>query len=125
MIIIQLIIPQYMQYLKSNNLFYSIPKIYLNEIYLERRNKIKEIISNYSNKYDFDLIGYNYDFSKEFDIYLKKYYMYYELNNTYNYFELLQDNSDIYIAQLSKNMSELKNLTETLYNFIFENSLNI
>ena len=51
--------------------------------------------------------------------------MYYELNNTYNYFELLQDNSDIYIAQLSKNMSELKNLTETLYNFIFENSLNI
>ena len=114
-----------MQYLKSNNLFYSIPKIYLNEIYLERRNKIKEIISNYSNKYDFDLIGYNYDFSKEFDIYLKKYYMYYELNNTYNYFELLQDNSDIYIAQLSKNMSELKNLTETLYNFIFENSLNI
>ena len=106
--------------LKTNNLFYSIPKILLNEIYLERRKKIGEIILNYSNEYDFDSIGFTYDFDNEFDIYLKKYYMEYELNNSYEYFEIMQKNSDYYISQLLENISYIKELTESKYNLIVE-----
>ena len=109
---------QIIKALKSDNLFYSIPKIYLNKIYLSRINQIEEIISNYSNEYDFSLFWYKYDFGYEFKKYLRKYYMYHELNNTYDYFELIQNNSDIYISQLLKNISYLKNITESKFYLI-------
>ena len=107
--------------LKSNNFFYSIPKIFLNEIYLERRNAIKEMIKNYSYIYEYYLLGYEYNFGNAFEIYLKKYYLNYELNKTYDYFELMQNNSDFYIEQLLKNITSIKNLTENKFNYIVDN----
>ena len=94
--------------LKDNNLFYSIPKLYLNDIFREKRKIIEAIISEYSKNYDFDSIGFKYNLSNYFDSYLKKYYIYYELNNSYDYFELIQNNKDIYIENILKQISDIK-----------------
>ena len=106
--------------LKTNNLFYSIPKIYLNQIYLERRKKIEAMILNYSNGYDFDSIGFRYDLGKDLDTFLKKYFLSYELNNSYDYFELIENNKNEYINRLLKNISYVKNNYETKFNYIYE-----
>ena len=46
--------------------------------------------------------------------------MEYELNNSYEYFEIMQKNSDYYISQLLENISYIKELTESKYNLIVE-----
>jgi hypothetical protein len=106
--------------LKDNNLFYSIPKLYLNDIFREKRKIIEAIISEYSNNYDFDSIGFKYNLSNYFDSYLKKYYIYYELNNSYDYFELIQNNKDIYIENILKQISDIKKIANNKYNIIVE-----
>ena len=77
--------------LKSNNLFYSIPKLILRKIFLERRNKIKAEINQFSNKYNLSSIGFIYDIDTKFDILLNKYYSSFELNKSYDYFELFEN----------------------------------
>ena len=107
--------------LKSNNLFYSIPKFILNEIYLERRKQIGEKLNKFSEKFNFNSFGFKYDIASDFDLYLKKYYTHYELNNSYDYFNFMENNSDIYINKLLKEIINIKNTTESKFSLIFEN----
>ena len=110
--------------LKDNNLFYSIPKIIANKIYFSKRRDIENIISNFSNKYNFDSIGFKYDLSKEFDEFLELYYTNYEYNNSNNYFELFNINNQEYINALFNNISKIKNSVNEAINLIFENAFN-
>ena len=109
--------------LKSKNLFYSFPKKILNEIFLERRKKIELLINQYSNKYNYDSIGFTYNIDKDFDFYLQKYYLDFEFNNTYDYFELIENASDIYIHKLLEDSFEIKNLSENRLYLIFDGFL--
>ena len=70
------------QNFKTNNIFYSIPRKILNELFVEIRNNITSIIDQYSYNFDFNSIGFRYNISEEFEIYFKKYYINYDFNNT-------------------------------------------
>ena len=107
--------------LKQNNLFYSIPKIIINDIFLEKRKNIEYIINQFSKKFDFDSIGFKYDLGEEFDLYLKTYFMNYEFNNSNKYFEFLENNSIIYIEKLENELFTIKNNTMDKFNLIFDN----
>ena len=107
--------------LKSNNLFYSIPKLILRKIFLERRNKIKAEINQFSNKYNLSSIGFIYDIDTKFDILLNKYYSSFELNKSYDYFELFENYSNNYINNLITNITYIKNITENKFNMIANN----
>ena len=109
-----------MKNLSTNNFFYSIPRYYLNEIYFEKRKIIEDLIENHQKKYDYDSLGFTYNFSKEFDLVLKKYFISYELNNSYDYFELIQNNQDIYIEIILKKLSNIELYTYNKYNLIVE-----
>ena len=109
--------------MKQNNLFYSIPKIIINDIFLEKRKNIEYIINQFSKKFDFDSIGFKYDLGEEFDLYLKTYFMNYEFNNSNKYFEFLENNSIIYIEKLENELFIIKNDTMDKFNLIFDNFL--
>ena len=107
--------------LKENNLFYSIPKIIIDEIFFEKRKNIGLIINQFSTKFDFDSIGYKYDLSKDLDFYLQTYYMNYKFNNTDNFFEFFENHSDIYIDKLINDIFFIKNDTMNKFDYIFDN----
>ena len=110
--------------LLSNNYFYSIPRYYLNEIYLERRKKIVDLIDNYTKEYDYDSLGFTYDFSKDLDLVLKKYFLSYELNNSYNYFETIQNHKDFYVKIISQKFDDIRKYTENKYDLIVKQFIN-
>ena len=107
--------------LKVNNNFYSIPKIILDEIFVEKRKNIEQIINKFSNKYEFDFesIGFKFNIEKELDLYLKKFYINYEFNNIYDYFELMEENKNIYTNKLLNDISFVKSFQKNKFNFIF------
>ena len=109
--------------LNNNNYLYSLPKMILNEIFLEKRKYIEEIIKKYSDEYNFESIGFKYNIEKEFDLYLKKFFIEYEFSNVYGYFELIDNNSiiDIYINKLIKDISHIKNYAIDKFNLILNN----
>ena len=106
--------------LKSSNSFYTIPKLNLDEIFSKRMKGLEAIILNYSNSFDFDILGFNYDLSKDLYIYLKKYYLTYEFNYSYDYYELLENNKNLYLDNILKNISYIKNIIENKFNSINE-----
>ena len=107
--------------MKDNNNFYSIPKIILNEIFLEKRKHIEKIIKQYSSNYNFESIGFKYNIEQEFDMYLKMYYIKYEFDNIYNYYEIIDNNKNIYINKLSNDISNIKNIAINQYNLTINN----
>ena len=106
--------------LKTNNLFYIIPKTLLNETFFERKKYINLMINQFSSKYNFDSLGFKYEIDKEFDLYLKNYYISNELNKTYSYFEFMDYYSKIYIDKLVTDIENIRNKTENKFNSIFE-----
>ena len=106
--------------LKGDNFFYSIPKFILYEIFLERIRNFEFAIYNFSQNFDFDSIGFKYDLVKEFDHYIKNYFIEYEFNKTYDYFELMENNKYNYIDLLIKNISNNKNDIINKFNLIFD-----
>ena len=110
--------------LKNNNLFYSIPKIVSEEIFYEKRKKIEEIIKIYSEKFDFNSIGFKYEINKYLDLFLTNYYISYELNNSYKYFEFIENNSNIYTEKILNNISTIKNTSITKFNLIYNQFIN-
>ena len=109
------------QKMKVNNNFYSIPNRILNEIFLEKRKHIKEIINQFSVKYNFESIGFKYNLEEEFDLYLKTLYLNQEFNNTYKYFELIEGNKNIYLNKLLNDIPIIKNFIKNKFNSIINN----
>ena len=110
--------------IRANNLLYFIPKKILDEIFLNERKNIGVLLNNFSKKFDFSSIGFNYDIFQELDIYLIKYYISYELNNSNYYFEFMeniQNNVNIYMNKLINDICDIKNITKNKFNLIFEN----
>jgi hypothetical protein len=106
--------------LKADNFFYSIPKFILYEIFLERIRNFEFAIYNFSQNFDFDSIGFKYNLVKEFDHYIKNYFIEYEFNKTYDYFELMENNKYNFIDLLIKNISNNKNDIINKFNLIFD-----
>ena len=95
----------------------------MNEIFFEKRKKIESLINKYSNKYDYNSIGFTYNIDKEFDFYLQKYFIDFEFNNTYDYFEFIENISDTYINKLLKDIFEIKDISENKFNTTFNDFL--
>ena len=94
--------------MKTNNNFYSIAKKIFNEIILKKIKNIEEKIKQYSNNYNFESIGFKFNFEKEFDLELINLYMNYEFNYVYDYYELIENNKNIYIDRLLEDIKYIK-----------------
>ena len=66
------------------------------------------MINQFSTKFDFDSIGFKFNLSKEFDDYLKNYYINNEFKNSNKYFEIIGNNSDIYIHKILNESLNIK-----------------
>lgn len=101
--------------------FYSIPKMILNEIFLIKKKNIEEKINKFSNNYDFESIGFKYNFEKDLDFYLINSYMNYEFNYIYDYYELIENNKNIYINKLLDDISFIKKYKQEKFKLIYSN----
>ena len=107
--------------LKVSNNFYFIPKMISNEIFLQKKKKIREIINQFSNNYNFESIGFKYCLEEEIDILLKKNYLKYTFNNTYDYFEIIANKRYNYVNKLLNNISLIKKNVTDKFNLISTN----
>ena len=79
--------------LDKNHLFYNSLKNILRSLQLNKRNTYKNIINDFSNNYDFELLNISYNLGEDIYLYLLKEYDNYEFTFIYDYFELFDKNT--------------------------------
>ena len=116
--------------LDKNYIFYNSLKLILRKLQNNKRiyyqNNINEIIKNY----DYELLNKTYDLGQKVFDYLLKDYEDYEFKFIYDYFELYENNTNIYIQGLLKIINNLENiiknnLNDVYYQFIDNYKMNI
>ena len=116
--------------LDKNYIFYNSLKLILRKLQNNKRiyyqNNINEIIKNY----DYELLNKTYDLGQKIFDYLLKDYEDYEFKFIYDYFELFENNTNIYIQGLIKIIGNLENiiknnLYDIYYQFINDYKMNI
>jgi len=116
--------------LDKNYIFYNSLKLILRKLQNNKRiyyqNNINEIIKNY----DYELLNKTYDLGQKIFDYLLKDYEDYEFKFIYDYFELFENNTNLYIQGLIKIIGNLENiiknnLDDIYYQFINDYKMNI
>ena len=113
--------------LDKNYLFYNSLKNILRSLQLNKRNDYKNIINDFSKNYYFELLNISYNLGEDIYLYLLKEYDNYEFTFIYDYFELFDKNTEIYINNITKAILEQEELIQeklkSIYNYfsyIFE-----
>ena len=96
--------------LDKNYIFYNSLKLILRKLQNNKRiyyqNNINEIVKNY----DYELLNKTYDLGQKVFDYLLKDYEDYEFKFIYDYFELFENNTNIYIQELLKIVKNMKKI---------------
>ena len=107
--------------LDKNHLFYNSLKNILRSLQLNKRNTYKNIINDFSNNYDFELLNISYNLGEDIYLYLLKEYDNYEFTFIYDYFELFDKNTEIYIKNITKLILEQEKLIQEKLKNIYNN----
>ena len=112
---------------KINNLnqiesFYHYLKINLDNIQLNKRAYLQNIIDEFSQNYEFETINFKYNLSEQFNSFLEKEYIDYEFSYVYDYFEKISTNNiNIYFENINQQISNLKNNILTKLKHLYDN----
>ena len=107
--------------LDKNYLFYNSLKNILRSLQLNKRNAYKNIVNDFSKNYDFELLNISYNLGEDIYLYLLKEYDNYEFSFIYDYFELFNKNTEIYISNITKTIMEQEELIQKELKNIYNN----
>ena len=107
--------------LDKNYLFYNSLKNILRSLQLNKRNIYKNIVNNFSKNYDFELLNISYNLGEDIYLYLLKEYDNYEFTFIYDYFELFDKNTEIYIKNITNIILEQEKLIQEKLKNIYNN----
>ena len=115
----------YIYSLNENYIFHNSIKNILRQLQKEKREYIKKSINDFSKNYNFELINMTYNLGEYIELFLEKEYDDYEFNYIYDYVEIFQNFSQIYINKSIDIINILENnITEELLN-IYSFQVNI
>ena len=110
--------------LKNSYKFHNSIKSLLRKQQKEKRNYFKEIINNFSLKYDFNLLNMTYNLGQYETKILKKEYDDYEFIYIYDYVEIFENNTSGYIRQIVEKIENIEEIIKQKFKDIYNNFYN-
>ena len=112
--------------LKSNGVFYNSLKLAIRKFKKEKGILLKNEFNKYSKKinYNFEFYGYIFDIGEQIEKFLENEFYQYEYDLKYKYFELYENNTNIYINNIIQIISKQENAIKAILEKIFSEFLN-
>ena len=113
--------------LKENKLFYNSLKSKVRKYKFTKSNYIKNLFNIYLIKkgYKFEFFGKNYDLGDNIKKFLDNEYINYEFNLIYYYFELFENNTEIYAKNIIKQISAIENNIKDNFSQMYLHFMNL
>ena len=98
--------------LKTNEIFYNSLKLIIRKFEKEKGILFKEKFNEYSKKlnYQYEFYGYIFNIGEQIETFLENEFYQYEYDLKYKYFELFENNANIYINKIIQIISEQENI---------------
>ena len=94
--------------LVNNYIFHNSIKMILSKLLSSKRKYIKNIINDFSQNYDFNLLNFTFDLSEKIEKHLEKEYNEYEFTFIYSYVEMFENLTKNYINKNILNLNIIK-----------------
>ena len=113
--------------LKENKLFYNSLKSKVRKYKFTKSNYIKNLFNIYliNKGYNFEFFGKNYDLGDNIKKFLDNEYIDYEFNLIYYYFELFENNTEIYVKNIIKQISVIENNIKDNFSQIYSDFMKL
>ena len=110
--------------LNNSHIFHNSIRKILDKLQYNKREFFKNIANKFSNNYDFHLFNISYDIGENVRLFMEKEYNEIKFNYVYDYVELFENYTDLYIKGIISNISKIEKDIIDKFDNIYNKFLN-
>ena len=111
-------------FLNNSHIFHNSIRKILDKLQFYKREYFKNIVNEFSNNYDFHLFNSSYDIGENVGLFMEKEYNDIKFNYVYDYVELFQNYTDLYIKGIITNITKMEKIIVDKFDDIYNEFLN-
>jgi len=111
-------------FLNNSHIFHNSIRKILDKLQFNKREYFKNIVNEFSNNYDFHFFNSSYDIGENVGLFMEKEYNDIKFNYVYDYVELFQNYTDLYIKGIITNITKMEKIIVDKFDDIYNEFLN-